>query len=65
MSISSVNIKQYTHTGRQISPQEAAFISSYVLNKNATLAAQEAGYKAKNMAQQGIVRRARVGVHNR
>ena len=52
MSTVSANIKLYTNKGRQITALENAFISEYVLCKNATQAAYNAGYKAKNMAQQ-------------
>ena len=53
MSTPSKNIKYYTYTGRQITPQEYAFICSYVKCKNATQATIEAGYKAKNPSTQG------------
>lgn len=41
------SISTYTHTGRHITPQESAFIASYVLCKNARQAVIEAGYKSK------------------
>ena len=53
MSTPSCNVKLYTNTGRQITALENAFISEYVHCKNATQAAYNAGYKAKDMAQQG------------
>lgn len=53
MSTLCKNIKLYTNTGKHLTPQEAAFISSYILCKNATQAVQEAGYKIKTKAQYG------------
>lgn len=50
MSTPSSNVKLYTNTGRQITALENAFISEYVQCKNATQAAYNAGYKAKDMA---------------
>lgn len=50
MSTPSKNIPYYTATGRKLTPQEEAFIESYVKYKNATLAVQEAGYRV-NPAQ--------------
>lgn len=55
MSTPSKNIKYYTYTGRQITPQEHSFICSYIKCKNATQAVIEAGYKAKNPSTQGSI----------
>ena len=41
------SLSLYTNTGRHITPQESAFIASYVLCKNASQAVIEAGYKTK------------------
>lgn len=48
MSTVSANIKVYTHSGRQITPLENAFIQHYIISKNGTEAVQLAGYKSKN-----------------
>jgi phage terminase small subunit len=53
MSTPVKNIPLYTNTGHTLTPQEAAFISSYIIHKNAALAVQEAGYRCKNKRQYG------------
>ena len=47
MSTPAKALNLYTHTGKKLTPQEAAFISAYLVHKNATQAVIEAGYKAK------------------
>lgn len=52
MSVPCTNIPLITNTGHKLTPQEAAFIASYVVCKNATQAVAEAGYKCKAKRQQ-------------
>lgn len=52
MSVPCTNIPLITHTGYKLTPQESAFIASYVVCKNATQAVAEAGYKCKAKRQQ-------------
>lgn len=42
-----------TYTGHTLTPQEMAFISSFILCKNAAQAVVEAGYKSKRPSQYG------------
>jgi phage terminase small subunit len=42
-----------THTGHTLTPQELAFITSFIVCKNAAQAVREAGYKSKSPAQYG------------
>ena len=51
MSSPNKAVPFYTHTGRHITPLEQAFISSYVICKNAAQAVVEAGYKSKAPSQ--------------
>lgn len=47
MSTPAKALNLYTHTGKKLTPQEAAFISAYLVHKNATQAVIEAGYSSK------------------
>ena len=47
MSTPAKALNLYTHTGEKLTPQEAAFISAYMVHKNATQAVIEAGYRNK------------------
>lgn len=42
-----VNIPILTHKGHRLTALEQAFISCYIISKNASQAVVEAGYKAK------------------
>ena len=46
------NIPILTHTGHKLTALEQAFISCYIISKNASQAVVEAGYKAKNPSTQ-------------
>lgn len=46
------NIPILTHNGHILTALEQAFISCYIISKNASQAVVEAGYKAKKPAQQ-------------
>jgi len=54
MSTPAKALNLYTHTGKKLTPQEAAFISAYMVHKNATQAVIEAGYRAKRPDMYGI-----------
>ena len=47
MSTPAKALNLYTNAGKKLTPQEAAFISAYLVHKNATQAVIEAGYKVK------------------
>lgn len=47
MSTPCKAVQFYTQSGKHLTPQEAAFISAYILCKNAAQAVVEAGYKSK------------------
>jgi phage terminase small subunit len=51
MSSPSTSIILETHTGHRLTPQEHAFINSYLLSGNASQAVKDAGYKAKTAPQ--------------
>lgn len=53
MSTPAKALNLYTNKGKKLTPQEAAFISSYILCKNAAQAVVEAGYRSKRPSQYG------------
>ena len=53
MSSPCTNINLYTQSGKHLTPQEKAFIDSYVACKNLAQAVVEAGYKSKRPSQYG------------
>lgn len=54
MSTPAKALNLYTNAGKKLTPQEAAFISAYLVHKNATQAVIEAGYKVKAPDKYGI-----------
>lgn len=53
MSSPCNNIPLYTNNGHKLTPQESAFIKSYIVCKNLAQAVVEAGYKSKRPSQYG------------
>lgn len=54
MSTPAKALNLYTNAGKKLTPQEAAFISAYILCKNGSQAVREAGYKVKAPEKYGI-----------
>ena len=54
MSSPCNNINLYTQSGKHLTPQEKAFIDSYVACKNLAQAVVEAGYKSKEASTKNI-----------
>lgn len=48
MAQALANIPSYTDNGHTLTPLEQAFISAFLISKNVSQAAREAGYKCKN-----------------
>ena len=53
MSVPCTNIPLITNTGHKLTPQESAFIKSYVACKNLSQAVIEAGYRSKAPSRYG------------
>ena len=53
MSVPTKALNYITNTGVKLTPQEQAFIVSYIVHKNASLAVKEAGYKVKRPEKYG------------